>query len=98
MAATDPNIIEATHKNTTINCHWSIKFKNGIYKNLINTVKAATLGKAAKNNVTEVGEPWYTSGAHIWKGTAEILKAKPTIINTRPKIIPYSTFEDELAI
>jgi hypothetical protein len=32
----------------------------------------------------------YTSGAHIWNGTAEILNAKPTKINTIPKVKTYS--------
>ena len=40
-------------------------FKKGKYKNLIKTVSAAILGTMAKNNVTDVGEPSYTSGAHI---------------------------------
>ena len=31
----------------------------------MNTVSAATFGTIAKNNVTDVGEPSYTSGAHI---------------------------------
>ena len=34
-------------------------------KNLMNTVSAATFGTIAKNNVTAVGEPSYTSGAHM---------------------------------
>ena len=32
-------------------------FKNGTYKNLMNTVSAATLGINAKNIVTDVGDP-----------------------------------------
>ena len=31
--------------------------QNGVYKNLINTVRAAIFGKIAKINVTEVGDP-----------------------------------------
>ena len=38
-------------------CHWSIKLLKGMYKNLINIVKAAIFGRAAKNRVTEVGDP-----------------------------------------
>ena len=44
-------------KNIIINCHCSIRFKNGTYKNLINTVNAAILGNIAKNVVTDVGDP-----------------------------------------
>ena len=71
---------------------------NGTYKNLIKTVKAATFGSIAKNKVTEVGDPWYTSGAHMWKGTAEILNAKPTKIKTMPKVKPYSDLSELLNI
>src|SRR5581483_12519193 len=42
------------------------------------TAKAAALGPADMNRVTGAGAPWYTSGAQIWKGAAETLKAKPT--------------------
>ena len=45
---------------------------------------AATFGADAKNAVTGVGAPWYTSGVHIWKGTAEILKARPASTKTSP--------------
>ena len=90
MAATAPKSIEAIDKKIMIICHWSIKFKKGTYKNLINTVNAAIFGTIVKNNVTEVGDPSYTSGAHIWNGTAEILNARPTKINTIPNVKTYS--------
>ena len=35
--------------------------------------------------VMGVGEPSYTSGAHIWKGTLEILNPNPAIMSTMPK-------------
>ena len=57
IAAIAPNNIEAIDKNTIIICHWSNKFKNGTYKNLINTVNAAILGTIVKNKVTVVGDP-----------------------------------------
>ena len=88
IAATAPKIIDANDKKIIIICHWSIKLINGTYKNLINTVNAATLGTIAKNKVTDVGEPSYTSGAHIWKGTADILNDRPTRIKTSPKTLP----------
>ncbi len=36
------------------------------------------------NAVTTVGAPSYTSGVHMWKGTAAILKAKPTRMSAAP--------------
>ena len=35
------------------------------------------------NAVTGVGAPSYTSGAQLWKGTAEILKPKPVTMSTK---------------
>ena len=32
--------------------------------------KAASLGAPPRISVTAVGEPWYTSGTHMWNGTA----------------------------
>ena len=90
MAAIAPKIIDAIDKKIIIVCHWSIKLINGTYKNIIKTDNAATFGTIAKNNVTDVGEPSYTSGTHIWKGTAEILNAKPTKIKTKPKTLPVA--------
>ena len=45
---------------------------------------AATFGAMANSAVTSVGDPSYTSGVHIWNGAAEILKARPQIMNTMP--------------
>src|SRR5207247_4134167 len=33
-----------------------------------------------------VGEPWYTSGAHMWNGTTATLNPKPAISRTRATI------------
>ena len=35
------------------------------------------------NAVTEVGAPWYTSGVHMWNGTAATLKPNPTITSIK---------------
>ena len=49
---------------------------------------AATFAAAAKKAVTGVGEPSYTSGVHMWNGTAETLKARPAMTKTMPKRMP----------
>ena len=36
------------------------------------------------NAVTGVGAPWYTSGVHVWNGTAATLKPSPTSSSTMP--------------
>src|ERR1700741_3119272 len=50
----------------------------------ISAAKAAALDPVAMNEVIVVGAPWYTSGAHMWNGTAEILKPKPTSMSPSP--------------
>ena len=44
---------------------------------------------------TGAGAPWYTSGAQIWKGAAEILNAKPTNISAAD--MPTSGIADRTA-
>ena len=45
---------------------------------------APAFATAAMKPVTGDGAPWYTSGVHMWNGTAATLKAKPTSISERP--------------
>ncbi len=49
---------------------------------------AATLGAVLMNAVTAVGAPSYTSGVHMWNGTALILNASPATMNTTPTTSP----------
>ena len=46
--------------------------------------KPPTLAPTDMKAVTLVGAPSYTSGVHIWKGTAATLKANPTIRKATP--------------
>ena len=48
-----------------------------------NTTPAA-FDPTARNAVAGAGDPWYTSGAHAWKGTNDILKNKPASTMTSP--------------
>lgn len=59
----------------------------------MNSANAATFAAVVKKAVIGVGAPSYTSGAHIWNGTAESLKASPAIRKTSPKIRPMPTPE-----
>src|SRR3546814_4478416 len=49
---------------------------------------AATFGAVAKKVATGVGAPSYTSGVHMWNGTAEILNASPASTKLRPNNMP----------
>ena len=48
----------------------------------VNAANAATFTPVDMKPVTIAGAPSYASGVHMWNGTAEILKAKPT--SSRP--------------
>src|SRR5213075_2521353 len=45
---------------------------------------AAAFTADAMNATTGVGDPWYTSGVHVWNGTAAILNPKPTSSRPNP--------------
>src|SRR5215203_5088785 len=44
--------------------------------------KPADLDATDRNAVTGSGAPWYVSGAQVWNGTADTLKANPAMTNT----------------
>ena len=75
----------------TICCHSAITPGKASVTARTSMATAATLGAAAKNAVAGVGAPSYTSGVHMWNGTADILKAIPARKKTRPKITPTET-------
>src|SRR4030067_3514564 len=52
------------------------------------TENAAAFGPTEKKAATGVGAPWYTAGVHIWKGAAEILKARPIATRNTASRIP----------
>ena len=65
--------------------------------NLANKIMAATLGAVARKRVTGVGAPSYTSGAHMWNGAAETLKANPTIRKANPNSNPTDVSPSDMA-
>ena len=50
----------------------------------ISAAKPAAFVADAMNAVTGVGAPWYTSGVHMWNGTAATLKPSPTRRSAKP--------------
>ena len=56
----------------------------------ISAANAAAFEPVAMRAVTEVGAPSYTSGAHMWNGTDEILKPKPTRSRPTPIVTSVS--------
>ena len=89
IAANAPSSIEATEMNTAICRHSVAQSPNGSYSTRRVRPMAATLGAAARNAVTGVGAPSYTSGVHMWNGTAASLNARPAAMNTSPIRAPW---------
>ena len=58
----------------------------------MSAAKAAALDPVAMKEVIVVGAPWYTSGAHMWNGTEEILNPKPTSMSPSPASTSGSAF------
>ena len=88
IAANAPSTIEAIETKIRICCHWIVMVGNAVVTTRTNSAMAAIFGAAAKKAVTGVGAPSYTSGVHMWNGTADTLKQRPTIRNTSPKVRP----------
>src|SRR2546421_4045609 len=82
IASTLPTIIVSAASQTTSFCqpcgpraaHGS---PNPPTRMRTSVANAATFTAAAMNPVTGAGAPSYTSGTHMWNGTAATLKAKP---------------------
>src|SRR3984957_6785998 len=88
IAASAPSTIEAIDTITTSNCHAPTSEANEVPITRSSSAIAATFGAVAKNTVTDVGAPSYTSGVHMWNGTADTLNASPTSTNTIPTTRP----------
>ena len=81
-AATFPNVMVMTARTQNNAVQSAETAGNPSTKIRINIANEAALDPTDRNAVTGVGAPSYTSGAHIWKGTAAILKPIPAPINT----------------
>ncbi len=88
IAANAPSTIEAIDTMTTSDCQAPTSDAKDVPITRSSSAIAATFGAVAKKTVTDVGAPSYTSGVHMWNGTAETLKAKPTSTNTMPTTRP----------
>src|SRR4029453_19635394 len=58
----------------------------------MSAAKAAALDPVAMKEVIVVGAPWYTSGDHMWNGTAEILNPKPPRMSPSRAIHTWAEF------
>src|SRR5260370_32887623 len=80
MAPKLPTSRVARAQAQTNGSHWVEIAPKAVMKIRSRMANAAALGPTDRNAATGAGAPWYTSGAHTWKGAAEILNANPTKI------------------
>ena len=84
MAVMLPTPIDNTASTASMPAQWIIIGCNASTRIRITKAKAASLGAVPMNMVIAVGAPWYTSGTHMWNGTAPSLKARPATRKARP--------------
>src|SRR6185295_19605088 len=88
MATMLPNTIDNTASGASISCQVLPTLPMPCASRRNAKANEAILGTVDRNSVTPVGAPEYTSGTHMWNGTAPNLNAIATTMNTRPRIIP----------
>src|SRR3954454_6109438 len=77
--ATVPTIIVAAARTQTASAHVPRSGSNAERNTRTNAANAAAFTPVDMNAVTAGGAPSYASGVHMWNGTADTLKANPTI-------------------
>src|SRR5579885_2421355 len=92
-AARFPPTMVITASNQMIALQWACTTGRATPKRRTKAAKAASLVPTDIIAVTGVGDPSYTSGVQAWKGMADILKAKPTIIRPMPAMRTGSLVE-----
>src|SRR4030042_704150 len=82
IANTLPTTIETAARTHSTGVQSQPSGWNATLNTRMNAANAATLRPADMKAVTAVGAPWYTSGVHIWNGTAETLNPNPIARST----------------
>ena len=77
-ASVEPTTSVSTATTQITGCQSSTRLVNPYVITRISAANPATFAADAMNAVTGVGAPWYTSGVHVWNGTAAILNRSPT--------------------
>src|SRR5882757_7555461 len=88
MATTLPIAIDSTDSTTSIWLQSACEPASASGRSRMASANAASFEAVPMNSVTHVGEPSYTSGIHMWNGTAPSLNPIPTIRNAMPNIKP----------
>src|SRR2546421_7818339 len=84
MATTLPTASDSMARAPIAGRQSSLNNGNATVNTRSNAANPATLVADDMNAVTGVGAPWYTSGVHMWNGTAATLKPRPTSNRAKP--------------
>src|SRR3979411_2205864 len=92
MATMLPMAIDSTASTTSIWLQSPCEPAKASGSRRMASANAASFEAVPMNTVTQVGDPSYTSGIHIWNGTAPNLNPTPTMRkampNTKPTLQP----------
>src|SRR5882672_2123133 len=91
---TVPRIIVAAAMTQMMGAQSALNGSNEERNTRANAANAAAFTPVDMKPVTMAGAPSYASGVHMWNGTAEILKAKPT--RRRPRATRISGLSDSI--
>src|ERR1700676_4756626 len=86
IAITLPTIIDSSERTINIPCQSKASAASEPTRIRVMNANAANSGALPMKMVIAVGAPWYTSGTHMWYGTAPSLNAIAETTNTNPKI------------
>src|SRR4051794_16951317 len=82
-----PTVMVRAASTQNSGCHTSLADGKATNTSVSRATKPAALEATDKNAVMGVGAPWYVSGAQVWNGTADTLKAKPTTMNMMARVL-----------
>ena len=86
MAMILPKTMHRAHSTASSGSQYSPSMGNATNSTRIMAASPAALEPIASMAVTGAGAPWYTSGAHMWKGITDSLKKKPISTRVMPAI------------
>src|SRR5687767_14763089 len=81
-----PTVMVITDSTQNSGCQTSSFPAKAMNTSASSATNPAVLLATDRKAVIGVGAPSYVSGAHVWNGTAETLKANPMITNSTPTV------------
>ncbi len=81
-----PTVMVRAASTQNRGCHTSFADGNATKTSARSATNPAAFEATERKAVIGVGAPSYVSGAQVWKGTADTLKAKPTTMNMTARL------------